>query len=96
MISAEEARTIILSATTEIQSESVALLESHNRTLAMDVRAEDDIPPFRNSSMDGFALRSNDTIGSSTNNIVEMKLLGEVAAGKISTFQLRRCTLCES
>jgi molybdopterin molybdotransferase len=84
MISATEARNIIRSSTTEFQSETISLLESHNRILASDVRANDDIPPFKNSSMDGYAIRSSDTLGSSTNNIVELKILGEVAAGEIA------------
>jgi molybdopterin molybdotransferase len=84
MISATEARNIILSSTTEFQSEIVSLLESHNRILASDVRANDDVPPFKNSSMDGYAIRSSDTLGSSTKTIVELKILGEVAAGEIA------------
>ena len=89
MISAEEARNIILGAATEIRVETVPLLEAHHRILAADIHSKDDIPPFKNSSMDGFALRSSDTVGSSSKNIVELKVLGEVAAGDVAGTSLQ-------
>lgn len=81
MLSAEEARNIIVSNATEFRTETVSLLEAHGRILAVDVFSRDDIPPFRNSSMDGFAVRSNDTEGATENNPVTLKIQDEVAAG---------------
>jgi molybdopterin molybdotransferase len=89
MISTEEARKIILSETTEIHVETVPLADAHNRILASDIISNDDIPPFENSSMDGFALRSSDTMGSSSKNAVELRIIGEVAAGAVSGESLR-------
>ncbi len=89
MISAEEARNIILSATKEFQVETVPLIDAHTRILSLDICAKEDIPPFKNSSMDGFAVRSHDTIDASSKSVVELKLQGEIAAGGLSSDSLR-------
>jgi len=84
MISALEAMNIILDSATENQSEIVPLFEAHERFLADDIYSHDDIPPFKNSSMDGFAIRSGDTVGASSTRVLELKIQGEVAAGNIA------------
>jgi molybdopterin molybdotransferase len=89
MISAEEARSIILGAAPKVRVETVPLLKAHHRILAADIHSKDDIPPFKNSSMDGFALRSSETLSSSPKQIVELKILGEVAAGDVSANTLQ-------
>ncbi len=81
MLSAEEARNVIFSNTQEFRSETVSLLEAHDRILAVDVHSKDDVPPFKNSSMDGFAIRSNDTRGATKSKSIELKIQAEVAAG---------------
>lgn len=84
MISAEEAKDIILRNTNELPEETVSLLDAHERILAVDVQSNDDIPPFRNSSMDGFALRSVDTLGASEHSPKVFDVVGEIAAGEAS------------
>ena len=81
MLSAEEARNIIVSNTREFRKETLSLLEAHNRILAVDIRSKDNIPPFKNSSMDGFAVRSIDTVGATKSRSIELKIQDEVAAG---------------
>ena len=41
-------------------SESVSLTEAHNRILSQDLSSKVDDPPFDNSAMDGWAVRSSD------------------------------------
>src|SRR5919201_1814106 len=49
--------------------------------LAEDVRAAEHLPPFANSAMDGFAVRSGDLTGASADQPVALRLAGEVFAG---------------
>lgn len=83
MISVEEARAIILSKIERLESEEVPILEALGRVLDEDVYAEADIPPFNNSAMDGYALRAEDTRGAGPDNPVELRVLGDVAAGSV-------------
>ncbi len=78
MLSVEEARERILAGVRLTDVETVSLLEAAGRVPAMaNVSAAVDVPPFANSSMDGFALRSADAPG-------ELPIVGEAAAGAAS------------
>ena len=59
-ISVVEARSIILGQMAVLPAERVAWTEAAGRTLAEPIRSRDDIPPFDNSAMDGYAVRSAD------------------------------------
>ena len=48
-----------------------------------DITATFDIPPLDNTAMDGYAVRSSDTSGASETAPVELRVIGEVAAGYI-------------
>jgi molybdopterin molybdotransferase len=61
MLSVEQARERIVAAFGPLESEHVALEEAAGRTLAADVCAKSDQPPFSVSVMDGYAVRSADT-----------------------------------
>src|SRR5947207_15889354 len=61
MISVEEALERILAGIGPLGAVEVALSEVVGQVLARDVVAQDDIPPFANSAMDGFALLSKDS-----------------------------------
>ncbi len=79
MISFEEAQKIVLKNVEPIGKEKVFLEEAFKRVLAEDIKASCSIPPFTNSAMDGFALRSNDT---KKKLPVRLKIIGEEQAGK--------------
>ena len=49
--------------------------------LAADVVAVDDVPPFVNSAVDGYAVRADSLEGASVDNPVVLPVVGEVAAG---------------
>jgi molybdopterin molybdotransferase len=75
MLSVEEARDRILSRVRLTEPEQVSLEEANGRVPAVaSVIAAVDVPPFANSSMDGFAVRAADAPG-------ELPVVGEVAAG---------------
>ncbi|HMQ04841.1 MAG TPA: molybdopterin molybdotransferase MoeA [Pyrinomonadaceae bacterium] len=78
MISIEKALAIISRQTKPLSSSSVSLNESLGRVLVEDIIADSDLPPFDRSQMDGYALKAADT----TNAPVELRIVGEAAAGK--------------
>jgi molybdopterin molybdotransferase len=63
LISLQEAQALVLARVQPLASEPVALEEVAGRVLAEQARAVVDLPPFRSSAMDGYAVRSADTPG---------------------------------
>jgi molybdopterin molybdotransferase len=59
--------------------ESVPLLDSLGRVLAVDVAADRDYPPFHRSTRDGFAIRSADV----SSLPASLRRIGEIRAGEI-------------
>ena len=60
LLSVQEAQEQILANFTARAAEEVPLAKAYHRVLAADIRATSDMPPFTNSCMDGFAVRSRD------------------------------------
>ena len=82
MITVEDAKQIIAKRIKLLDKETVPLQESRGRYLAEDIAASFPMPRFDNSAMDGFAVRAGDTIGSTKDNPVSLKLIGGIAAGE--------------
>ena len=61
--------------------EKVLLQEAHRRVLAEDIHANINLPPFSRASMDGYAVRAEDTFKASEDYPVKLKLLESVGAG---------------
>jgi molybdopterin molybdotransferase len=80
LIAVEDAREFILAEASPLSLEQVPLTEAHGRVLAGAVVATQPVPPFDNSAMDGFAVRSADTGGASAEEPVELGLVGESRA----------------
>ncbi len=57
MIAYAQALEIILAAAAPLQAETVVVADASGRVLAQAVHSPQDLPPFDNSAMDGFALR---------------------------------------
>jgi molybdopterin molybdotransferase len=83
MISVEEALTRILAEIKPLNVVHVPLSEASGLVLAEDVVAQEDIPPFANSAMDGFALLSKDS-KPRNGNPPRLRITGGVAAGYIA------------
>jgi molybdopterin molybdotransferase len=73
----EEIRNLAL----HCSGEPIPLIEALHRILAEDVRADVDIPGFTRSVVDGYAVRSADTTGSSDTIPSILPLRGSVAMG---------------
>lgn len=70
-----------LSAVDTLSPLELRLLDAHGCTLSEDVTATWDLPPFTNSSMDGYAVRSEDVAGASESSPVELPVVGDIPAG---------------
>jgi molybdopterin molybdotransferase len=63
ILSLGEAQALVLERARALPAETLALADAAGRVLAEPGRALVDLPPFRSSAMDGYALRSADTPG---------------------------------
>ncbi|MEK8036630.1 MAG: gephyrin-like molybdotransferase Glp [candidate division NC10 bacterium] len=89
MISVEEALDRILSRVSVLGDERVPLLAALHRVLGETVTAGLDIPPWPNSSMDGYAVRSADTGGATSERPARLTRGGRVPAGGVAERALR-------
>src|SRR5260370_29929033 len=83
MISVEEALERILAEIVPLTVTQVPLPESLGLVLAEDVIAQEDMPPFANSAMDGFALLSQDS-RQQAGQPARIRVTGGVAAGYVA------------
>jgi molybdopterin molybdotransferase len=83
MLSVEEALARILAEITPLDVVEVSLAESPGLVLAQDVVAQEDMPPFANSAMDGYALRSLDS-QPREGRPARLRVIGSVAAGYVA------------
>src|SRR5436309_11165773 len=77
LMSADDALARILAGVPPLPEGEVPVLDALGLVLAEDVAADRDVPPFRNSAMDGYAVRGDDVASAP----VELRVVGEVAAG---------------
>lgn len=92
MISVEEAYERIMAHFRALEPEEVELLDSLDRVLAEDVYSDIDIPPFANSAMDGYAVRSQDVVGASVETPVVLRVIANLAAGYTTNVSLEQGT----
>ncbi|MDI3341307.1 MAG: molybdopterin molybdotransferase MoeA [Sphaerobacter sp.] len=81
MLGVDEARRRVLAAVSPLPAVEVTLLDAPGLVLAEDVVADADIPPFRNSAMDGYAVRAADVASATPAAPVRLVVVAEVAAG---------------
>ncbi len=84
VLAVEEALAHVLSRVHRLHPERVDLLACPGRVLAEPIVAPFDIPPWPNSSMDGYALLSRDTLGASPERPTELTVVGTVPAGSLA------------
>ncbi len=80
MIEYKEALSLVLSAARTLPAETVPLARALGRTLARDVRAGEDIPPFTKSALDGYAVRAADTLRAPAG----LAVVEDLPAGRLS------------
>jgi len=74
----EEARKLIIDATSTLEPEQAQLLDAVGRVLAEDFHAPWDLPLWDNSAMDGFAVRAADAAAGS-----DLEITGYIPAGGV-------------
>jgi len=81
MMPLAKAQELAMSQARALASAQVPLDETLGCVTAADVYAPEDVPPFANTAMDGYAVRSADTAGAP----VELDVVGVLAAGAAPT-----------
>jgi molybdopterin molybdotransferase len=90
MLSVAEASERILAEIRPLSVESVPLRRALGRVSAEDIRATVTMPPWSNSSMDGYAVRSADITAVMTGSPVKLRVVATIAAGTFAPRALRR------
>jgi molybdopterin molybdotransferase len=88
LLSVDQARERILSHLQPVAMETLPLAECSYRVLAGDIAATNDLPPFDNSSMDGFAVRAGDVESATTDAPRSLHVVADIPAGSHPTFFL--------
>jgi molybdopterin molybdotransferase len=81
LIPLEEAQGRVLAGVTPLSTERVGVDDAAGRVLAEAVSSTLTVPPWDNSAMDGFAVRSADVAAASVAAPVTLRVLGEIPAG---------------
>lgn len=86
----DEARRVLLSNLPErtVESESIDVISSLNRILSEDILAPHPLPEFPRTTVDGYAVRAQDTFGASDSQPSYLTLVGEVPMGQAPSFTL--------
>ncbi|MCC7560448.1 MAG: molybdopterin molybdenumtransferase MoeA [Methanobacterium sp.] len=91
----DDVKQIIGSLNIERRVETVNLGDAHQRVLAVDVYATIDLPPFDRASMDGYAVRAQDTFGASEDDPITLTLIEKIRAGDVPSKKIKKGTCSE-
>lgn len=91
-LTVQQALTAVLAGVAVLPAEQVPLLDALGRVLAQDVVARESLPPFANSSMDGYALLAADLANASPATPATLRVIGDVAAGAVLNVAVERGT----
>ncbi len=80
-ISIKEAISKIMTQIVALDAENVSLSDAYGRILAESIIANHDVPPFHRAPYDGFAIRSEDSLGASGNNRIAFRVVYSLGAG---------------
>jgi molybdopterin molybdotransferase len=88
MLTRSQALAAILENIMALPAQPASLEEALGRVLAGEVVATDDTPPFTNSAMDGFAVRSADIAGATPEAPATLKVIAVGSAGSPSAVEV--------
>jgi len=83
MVASEHALRIVLESIRPLGSTRCPLEESLGRIVAQDTRATRHLPEVDRSAMDGYALRSMDSLQAETSRPVRLKIVGEIFSSTV-------------
>lgn len=84
MIAIGDARQVVLDLCPVLAAELTSCQDMAGRVLAQDVVANENVPPFANSAVDGFAVRAEDV----SEVPCDLRVIGTLAAGATTSFTL--------
>ncbi|HKZ43876.1 MAG TPA: gephyrin-like molybdotransferase Glp [Anaerolineales bacterium] len=82
MLSVKDAQEKILAVISPTDLIEESLESTSGKYLGKDIIASMNLPPFDNSSMDGFAVQSKDTISSGRDHPITLRVIDDIPAGK--------------
>ena len=85
MLIVEEAQKTVWDSISVAGIERRGLSDTREYILAEDIAPKYDVPPFNNSSVDGYAVRAMDTEGASATRPKQLDILEEIPAGAVPT-----------
>jgi molybdopterin molybdotransferase len=88
VIRVSEALKHILDDVCPLPLEKVPLLNGLGRVLGEDIFASRNIPPLNNSAMDGYVIRSADSLQATPDTPVQLRVIGEIPAGRMTQQEL--------
>ncbi|HSB00336.1 MAG TPA: gephyrin-like molybdotransferase Glp [Anaerolineales bacterium] len=88
LLSVDQAHARILSNFQPVTTETLPLTGCSHRVLAQDILAANDLPPFDNSSMDGFAVRAADVLEAAADAPRRLRVVADIPAGSQPTISL--------
>jgi molybdopterin molybdotransferase len=90
-VTVEEALRIILDLPLKTpQSERIPIEEAYNRILSEDIYSQENLPGFKRSTMDGYAVYSADTFGASESLPVYLSIKGTIKMGLPAEIKINR------
>ena len=90
MVTIEEARRLVVDERSVLPATRVPIAQAVGCVLAEDAVAREDVPPFANSAVDGYAVRGTDTSDATADRPVRLAVVGEVAAGASAMAEVGR------
>ncbi|MFM8319482.1 MAG: gephyrin-like molybdotransferase Glp [Chloroflexota bacterium] len=89
MLAVSVARQRVLDRFPVLEAQQTPLAECVGRVLAQDIHAAFPQPPFPNSGMDGFAVRSADVAGAAPGSPVRLRVVADIPAGQVAEAALQ-------
>jgi len=88
-LSVSDAKEKILASIRQVDTESIQVIDSGGRVLAVSISSPSEYPSAALSSMDGFAVISSDLLGVSLDNPVVLEVVSDIPAGVNPDLHLR-------
>ncbi|GAB6101480.1 molybdopterin-binding protein [Thermococcus atlanticus] len=90
VISLEEALKVIDSFPLKANVEKIGIENALGRMLAEDIKSPINVPPFDRATVDGYAVRSEDTWMAGESNPIRLRVIGEINAGDTPEITLKQ------
>ncbi|MEJ2294050.1 MAG: hypothetical protein P8Y23_04715, partial [Candidatus Lokiarchaeota archaeon] len=74
----------------DLEQEQIPIDQAFNRVLAQEIISKIEVPHFRKSRMDGYAVLAEDTFNADENNEIPLKLIEVIKAGDKPSIPLKR------